>query len=58
MQLYNKDFNKNILVIKLQKLNKLIKSKLEIQFNRYFSKSLDKKKQLNFFFVNNLILLI
>ncbi len=43
MQLYNKDFNKNILVIKLQKLNKLIKSKLEIQFNRYFSKSLDKK---------------
>ncbi len=43
MQLRNRDLNKNILAIKLQRLNKLIKLKLKIQSNRYSLKNLNKK---------------
>ena len=39
----NKDFDKNVLVAKLQKLSKLINFKLNIEFNRYSSKNSNKE---------------
>jgi len=39
MRLRNKDFNKDILAIELQRLSKLTNLKLDIQFNRYSLKN-------------------
>jgi len=43
LQLRNKDLDKNILAIRLQKSSKSINFKLDIQFNRYSLKNLDEE---------------